>query len=106
MSVFDIAQTGSEAEPKQVAESEDMIGGAASVGVVLSNLQFRLMIEQAVKHVRCLARGCSDDLGVKRPELIGDVRIEGNARLVAVTRIDVADRRALTAGAEILSVRR
>jgi hypothetical protein len=74
------------------------------VGVMLSNLQSRLMIEQPVKHVRCLACGRRDDLGVKRPELIGDVRIEGNARFVAVTRIDVADRRALTAGAEILSV--
>jgi len=26
------------------------------------------MIEQAVKHVRCLARGCSDDLGVSADE--------------------------------------
>jgi hypothetical protein len=37
---------------------------------VLGNFQSGLMIEQAVQHMRGLARGCGDHLGVERPELV------------------------------------
>ncbi len=73
---------------------------------MLLDLQTGLMIEQAVKHVWGLGRCGGDHLGVERAELIGDVRIESDARLVAVARIDVGQRLAAPAGAEILPIRR
>ena len=41
--------------------------------------------------MRRLARGCCDHLGIERPELVGDVGIERDAGLVAITCIHVRD---------------
>jgi hypothetical protein len=61
--------------------------------------------QQPVEHVRCLGRGRGDDFGVEGTELVGHVRVESDAGLVAVPGVDVADRLAAAAGAEELPVR-
>ena len=63
------------------------------------------MLEETVQDVRNLRRTRPDDLGVECAELAGDVGLERDAGLVAVTGVDVAERLTATAGAEELSVR-
>jgi hypothetical protein len=59
-----------------MAESEDMIGEAAGIGVVLFDPQVGLMVEQPVKDVGGVANRGVDDLGMEGRVLIGDMRIE------------------------------
>lgn len=80
-----------------------MVGDAAGVRVMLFDLQSRLVIEQAIKHMRRLARSRGDGLRVVRAKLIGDVSVEGDPRLIAVTRVDVAEHFAMARAARLLS---
>jgi hypothetical protein len=56
--------------------------------------------------VRGLVRGRGDDLRIERAVLVGDAGIEGDAGLIAVAGVDVAERPAVAAGLIILPVRR
>jgi hypothetical protein len=73
---------------------------------VLFDPQIRLVVEEAVEHVGCVADGRADDLGVKRGVLIGDVRIEKHAGIVTVFGVAVSAGFAMTAGAKALAVGR
>lgn len=70
--VGEIADAGSEAKAQQMAESEDMVGEAAGVGVVLFDPQVGLMVEQPVKDVGRIANCGVDNFGMKGRVLIGD----------------------------------
>ena len=59
---------------------------------MLGDAQPAAVLEQPVQHVRRLGRGRRDDLGVEGAELVGDVGVERDARLVAVAGVDVAER--------------
>jgi hypothetical protein len=72
---------------------------------VLLGREAGLVVEQAVEDVRCLAGSRHDDLGVERPVLVGDMGVERDVRLVAVTRVHVGERLAAAAREEVLAVR-
>ena len=69
--MLQVANARREAEAQQTAHGKDMIGEAAGVGVVFANHKAALVIKQSVEDVGRLVSGCGDDLGVKRPKLIG-----------------------------------
>ncbi len=69
-----------------------MIREASSVGVVLGDPQIGLMIEQPVQDMRSIADRVGNDLGVKGRVLIGNVRVESHAWVVAILRVDLARR--------------
>jgi hypothetical protein len=71
---------------------------------VFDDAQAGLMLQKAVQDMRRLRRGRRDDLGLERPELVGDVGVERDAGLVAMAGVDVAERLAATAGAEELPI--
>jgi hypothetical protein len=50
---------------------------------VFDDAQAGLMLQKAVQDMRRLRRGRRDDLGLERPELVGDVGVERDAGLVA-----------------------
>ena len=81
-----------------------MVRDAAGVDRVLLDPQARLVVEQAVQHVRRLAGGGGDHLGVERAVLVRHMGVERDARLVAVPGVDVGDRLAAAAGEEVLAV--
>ena len=103
--ILEVAHARREAEAEHREEPEDLVGGAAGVGVMLGDAQPGAVMEQPVEHVRRLGRGRRDDLGVERAELVGDVGVERDAGLVAVPGVDVAERLAPAARAEELPVR-
>src|SRR5207344_1058725 len=84
LAFLDITNARSEAEAEQVAEAEHVIGHTTCVGVVLLNRQSRIVIEKPIEDVRRLARGRGNHLGIEWPELVGDMRIERDAGLVAM----------------------
>jgi hypothetical protein len=62
-----------------VTESEDVIGEAGGIGVMLLDPQLGLVMEQAIEHMCRIANGGVDDLGMGGCVLIGDVSVEGDA---------------------------
>jgi hypothetical protein len=68
--------------------------------------QAGLMVKQAVEHMRGLVCSRGNDLRVIWAELVGDVGVEGNSWLIAVTGIDFAERLTVAASPIILPIRR
>jgi hypothetical protein len=60
--VAEVADPGREPEPERVAQEEHVIGKAERVGRVLFDPYIRFVVQQPVKHVRCVAHGRTDDL--------------------------------------------
>jgi hypothetical protein len=77
---------------RAVANTEHGTRDATGVGVVLFYRQSGVVIEQPVEAMRSLAGVRRDHLRIERPELVGDVSVEQDARLVAMARIHVRDR--------------
>jgi hypothetical protein len=103
--VGQVPDPGREPEAQEVAQREDMVGEAGRVRVMLLDPQVGLVVEQAVQDVRGIADRGVDHLGVERGILVGDVRVEGHARLGAVSGVDLPGRLPRAAGAEPLAVR-
>jgi hypothetical protein len=82
-----------------------MIGKSAGVRVMLLNAKVGFVVEQAVEHVGGVADRGVDDLGMERGVLVGDVRVEGRARIVSIPGVDFPPGFADTAGPEPLAVR-
>ena len=76
------------------------------VGVMLFNSQIRFVIKQTVEHMRGITNRRTYDLGVERRILVGNVRVEQHARLIAVTCIDLPSATAVPAGAKVLPIGR
>jgi hypothetical protein len=57
---------------------------------MLLNAQIRLVIKQTIQHLGRVAHRSIDDCGVKRGELIRDVRVKRDSWLVAILRVQVA----------------
>ncbi len=102
--VLDVSQAWREAEAEERAEAEHVAGRTTRVGVMLADLQAGSMRQQAVQDVRCFGRGRRDYFGMERPELVGDVRVEGDTRLIAMTSIHVTQAAPLAPRPEVLPV--
>ena len=101
-----VAYAWREAEAEQAKESEDVIGEAGGIGVVLLDPQLRLLIEQAIEHMRRIANGGVDDRPMEGCVLIGDVSVEGDAGIIPIFRVHLARRFAAAARAISLTIRR
>lgn len=101
----DIGNARREAEAEQMAKREHMIGDAASIGVVIGDREIGGMMEEPVQDVRRLAGGGGDDLGVEGRIAVGDVGVEGDGRLRALVRVDLARRLGASVEREVLPVR-
>ncbi len=103
--VGQVADPRRESVAQEMAEGEDMIGEPAGVRVMLLDAKVGLVVEQAVEHVGGVADRGVDDLGMERGILVGDVRVEGRARVVPVPGVHLAPGLADAAGPEPLAVR-
>jgi hypothetical protein len=102
--VRQVAYAMREAKAKQVTESKDVIGKAGGIGVVFLDPQLGLVIEQAIEHMRRVANGGIDDFGMEGCVLIGDVSVEGDARIIPIFRVHLASCFAAAARAVALAV--
>ena len=84
-----VPDTRREDEPEQPHERKDVIGESRSVRVVLSDAQIRLVVQQAVEHIRVVINADIDHLGAERRVLIRDVRVESSTWFSAVLGVDV-----------------
>ncbi len=71
---------------------------------MLLDPQLGLVVKQAIEHMRRIANGGVDDLGMKGCVLIGDVSVEGDAGIVPVLRVHLASRFAAAARAIALTI--
>jgi len=101
-----VAYAGREPEAEQVTESEDVIGEAGGIGVVLLDPQLGLVIEQAIEHMRRIAHGGVNDLGMEGCVLIGDMSVEGDTGVIPIFRVHLAGRFAAAARAVALTIGR
>ncbi len=104
--VGQVADPRGEAEAQERAQAEDVVGEAARVGVVLLDPQRGPVPQETVEHVRRLVRRGGDHLGMEGAELVGDVAVEADARLLAVPGVGGGGRPAQAAGLEELAVGR
>src|SRR4051794_11433915 len=74
-----------------MAKSEDVIGVARTVGVVLLNLEIGLVIEQAIEDVSGIANGRTDCPGMKRSVAIRDVSIKHRHWIAAILGVHLRD---------------
>ena len=58
--IFEIAQPRREAFADQGEKSEDMVACTARIGEVFLDVEDRVLIEQPVEHIGCLAFGRAD----------------------------------------------
>ena len=99
------AQPRREAKAQKMHESEDVIGEAGRVGVMLLDAQIRLVVKQAIEHIGSMPDADVDRLGVVGRELTGEVGVERPSRLRAILWIDVAGALSLPSHFEALPVR-
>ena len=89
-----------------MTKSEDVIRKAGGIGIVLLDPQLGFVIEETIEHMRRIANGGVDDLGMKGRVLIGDVRVEGDAGIISIFRVHLASRFAAATRAVTLTIRR
>ena len=58
--------------------------GTARVSEVFLNVEYRLMIKQAIQHVRCLTLGGADRQDAEVAILVGEMALELRSRFTAV----------------------
>ena len=104
--VLQVRNARRELEAEQGAECEDMVGIAAAVGVVAADCNVALVIEQRVQHMQRLARRRRDQLGEERSVAIRQVRVDLEARPLAVMGVEAAGVAAEARGLEELAVGR
>src|SRR5271166_292565 len=83
-----------------------MVGITAAVGMVATDRDLALMIEQRIEHMQRLARRCRNQLGEERPVAVGEMGVDLEPRLLAVMSIVAAGGAAEPAGLEELPVGR
>src|SRR5208283_5280829 len=91
-----------ELEAKEGAEREHMVGISAAVGMVATDRDLALMVEQRIEHMQRLARRCRDELGEERPIAVGEMGVDLEPRLLAVVSVEAAGGTAKPAGLEEL----
>ena len=102
--VLEITDAWREAEAKRRAQCKYVIGKTVGIRIVLFNAQFRFVVQQAVQHMRRIAYRRGDGLDVIRRVLIGNVCIEVNPGIGAVTQIDLPGPPATTADLVVLTI--
>jgi hypothetical protein len=98
--VFQITNPRRETETEQSAQAKNMVTRATGIRIVLLDGKAK----RAIDDVGRLAGGRGDHLGVVRAVLVGDMGVEGDARLVAVMGVHIADGFAAAVGAVELPV--
>jgi hypothetical protein len=81
-----------------------MVGIAAAVGMVATDRDLALMIEQRIERMQRLARRCRNQLGEERPVAVGEMGVDLEPRLLAVMSIETAGGTAEPTGLEELPV--
>ena len=89
--ILEIAKARHEAESEEMAQREDVIVRSARVGIVLLDGQDGAVMQKAVEDMGSLAHGGRNDLAVKRPILIRNMRVEEHPRIDAVFGVDLAE---------------
>lgn len=102
--VGQVADTRREPESQQVHQSEHVIRKTRRIGIVFLDAKIGFMVQEAIKHIGRIPDADIDDLRMKRRVLIGHVRVEENAGVAAIFRIDVAAAFGMSAGLEPLPV--
>jgi hypothetical protein len=74
--VFQSGNAGRELKAQQGAQSKDMFGVTAAIGVVAVRGDLTLMVEQRVKNVQRFARGGRDQLAVKGAVAVREMRVD------------------------------
>src|SRR3546814_14903035 len=69
-----------------------MIGGPAGVSIMLGDFEIGAVISQAIEHIGGLMRRGRDHVDMVGGALIGDMRVEAEAVVDAVARVDVTAR--------------
>jgi hypothetical protein len=77
-----------------------------AVGMVATDRDLALMIEQRIEHMQRLACRCRDQLGEERPVAVGEMGVDLEPRLLAVMSIETAGGTAEPTGLEELPVGR
>lgn len=88
--IREVPQSGTEAEPEHGAERKHVVSRTAGVGVVLRDVEIAAMVQQAVENIWRFMRRRRDDLDVIGSVLIGDMGIETEPGIDAITGIDIA----------------
>jgi hypothetical protein len=83
-----ILDAGNELEAQESSDGEDMVGEAADVGILLFDIATGLVHQQTIKDVVGFADRRWNGLGGEGPELIRDVGIGFQPRLIAIFGID------------------
>ena len=87
-----------------MAQSKDVVAHAAAIGMVDSDVEIGVMVEQAVDDMGSLTRRSRQKLGVERREPVGDMGVDRNRRISTVAGIDAANRLAWAADMEVLAI--
>ena len=103
--MLQIRDTRCELQPDQRAQSEDVVGIAATIGMVSPCGNLALMIEQRVQHVERLARRRRNQLGVEGAKAIRDVGVSLEAGFVTVVGIQIGGGTTKPGSLEELAIR-
>src|SRR5215472_19087691 len=101
-----VRDTRREQEPEQRTQGEDVVGIATTIGVVAMGRDLTLVIKQAVEHMHGFAGSRCNHLGVERRVAVGEMRVELDARVITVVRVEAAGVATEAACPEELTVRR
>src|SRR3546814_1554462 len=77
------------AKSQHGAKGEDMIGGPAGVSIMLGDFEIGAVISQAIEHIGGLMRRGRDHVDMVGGALIGDMRVEAEAVVDAVARVEI-----------------
>ena len=104
--VGQVANARCEPEPKKMAKTEDVLGYAARISVVLLDGQRSLVMKKTLKNMERFACIGRTDFGVERHVAIGDVSIKLDTGLGTVASIVLGPGFAVAASPEELAIRR
>src|SRR3546814_20691147 len=82
-----------------------MIGGPAGVSIMLGDFEIGAVISQAIEHIGGLMRRGRDHVDMVGGALIGDMRVEAEAVVDAVARVDVTARGTALGSPDDLTIR-
>jgi len=103
-SLTNVPNARSKTESQQMAERKHMIGEPSGIGIVLLDLEFRLMVKQSVEDVGRISHCGVDQFSVKGCVLIRDVGVECHAGIGPITSINLPSSINSTPGTESLTV--
>lgn len=101
---WQVSDAWDELEAQQGGDGEDMVGEAASVGILLPDFLASVGHQQSVQNVGRFVHRGRDGLGGEGSELVGDMGVGLQPGFMAVFGVDEVHRFALAGGGEELPV--